>query len=108
MGQVHRSCCVASSVFHLCRGAPQGLAAHDMSILRDLGVLGCLTAVSLVISLRSVVFPREGGIEIRWLSESPGYTTLSPEHEGYGEPGSRTDEFPPPHRSIAGHPQPEG
>lgn len=32
--------------------------AHDMSILCDLGFLGCLTTVSPMISLQSVPFPR--------------------------------------------------
>ena len=38
-----------------------------MSILRDLGVLGCLTALSPMISLKSVAFPREGEVEIACL-----------------------------------------
>ncbi|MGW2404038.1 hypothetical protein ACWCXK_05865 [Streptomyces sp. NPDC001739] len=61
----------------------QGLTARDMSILRDLGVLGCLTALSPMISLKSVAFPREGEVEISGLPESAEYTTLSPEHEDY-------------------------
>uniref|UniRef100_J1RP70 Uncharacterized protein n=1 Tax=Streptomyces auratus AGR0001 TaxID=1160718 RepID=J1RP70_9ACTN len=56
-----------------------------MSILRDLGVLGCLTAVSPMISLKSVAFFRGGGARSRsgGLPVSAEYTTLSPEHEDY-------------------------
>lgn len=62
-----------------------GLGNPDMSMLRDLGILGCLTALSLMISLKSAAFPREGEGEvgIRVLSEPAEYTTLSPEHEDY-------------------------
>lgn len=51
------------------------------------GVLGCLTAVSPVISLKSVAFPREATHDMRaragGMSESAGYAMLSPEHEGH-------------------------
>jgi hypothetical protein len=39
-----------------------------MSILRDLGILGCLAALSPMISLKSAAFPREGEVEIRLLA----------------------------------------
>jgi hypothetical protein len=60
-----------------------GVAARDMSIWRDLRVLGSLTTLAPVLRRKSVAFIGEGEARSRGLPVSAEYTTLSPEHEDY-------------------------
>src|SRR5437868_5530057 len=80
-----------------------------MSILRDLGVLGCLTVLSPMNSLKSVAFPREGEVEIRRLARVGRVHHAEPRARGLpASPDRAPMSFPRRAGLYAGHPRTEG